>query len=422
MRGWAAIAHDVSRLEYVRRACGVCAHGRSTWSGTRSDDTWTVSATATVPNPTGPGASAVSNTVQAELELTRAPGAWNFVYVRPTPGTCLLFKNAFRMDAPLYVDGNFCLANEASYRGPRLYVKGTVQTENTASIGTLLAPVPAVSVKNNTPAASGCRYTSAGLFLLPCMALHRVFTDDFNTTVPDITKPPVYLDERYADAAPNSTARGHSCISSDLSRLNSKITSNRLDDNGVRDSSLGTIDLLPAVSYSCTVRAANGSVLGSVAWTYGSPGTLTVSGTVFLDGDIVPSQNRQAVVSGEGTIYANNKIVLQNDTTICGVADCGLSWSPNMEPPRLLFLVAGYAGHPAIELKSYGAKFQGGLYAVGGVKIQNGASMHGPVIADQPEAENSADFDPWPWFTDIPDGAPSNGGTVVKLKPGSWRG
>jgi hypothetical protein len=396
--------------------------GSAVWTGTRSGDVWSVASTATVPNPTGPGSSPLTHRVQAQLDVTHNPGAWNFVYVKPIPGTCLLFKNAFRMDAPLYVDGNLCLANEATYQGPRLYVKGTVQTDNLASIGTLTSPVPAVSVKNNAPAASGCRYTTALVFLLPCTALQRVFTASFNTTVPDITKPPVDLATRYADAAPGDTTRGHSCTSSNLGKVSSKFTSNRMDDNTSRDSSVGTVDLLPDVSWSCTQKRADGSVLGSVSWTYGMPGTLTVSGTFFVDGDIVPSQNRHAVVNGEGTIYANNRIVIGNDTRICGVADCGHSWSPNMEPPHTLFFVAGYSGHPAIELKSYGAKFQGGLYAVGGVKVQNGASMHGPVIADQLEAENSADFDPWPWFTDLPDGAPSSGGTTVSLKPGTWRG
>jgi hypothetical protein len=38
------------------------------------------------------------------------------------------------------------------------------------------------------------------------------------------------------------------------------------------------------------------------------------------------------------------------------------------------------------------------------------------------EAENGADFNPWPWFTDLPDGAPSNGAATVTLKLGTWQG
>jgi hypothetical protein len=395
--------------------------GSVSWTGTKSGDIWTLVSTSTVPNPTGPGSSPLTETVEAQFEVTSDPGAWNFVYVKPTPGTCLFLQNSFRMDSPLYVDGNLCLKNEATYQGPRLYVKGTLQTENTASVGTLTTPVPTVSVKNNSPTTSGCRFTTAGAFLLPCTALHRVYATSFNTTVPDITKPPVDLPARYADAAPGSSARGHSCTSSNLSKLSSKFTSTKMDDNTSRDSSVGTVDLLPDVSYSCTQKRADGSVLGSITWTYGIPGTLTVSGTFFIDGDISASNARKAVVNGEGTIYANSKIVIQNNVWICGVSDCGSSWSPDAEPKHVLFLVAGSASIPALEVKS-DAKFQGGLYSVGGTKISNGAMVHGPVVANELEAENGADFNPWPWFTDLPDGAPSTGATTMTLKQGSWRG
>jgi hypothetical protein len=194
-----------------------------------------------------------------------------------------------------------------------------------------------------------------------------------------------------------------------------------MDDNTTRDSSVGSIDLLPDVSWSCTQRAADGSVLGAVTWTYGVPGTLTVSGTFFVDGNIEAANSRKAVVNGEGTLYANNRIIIQNNVWLCGTSDCGSSWSPNAEPKHVLFLVAGSSSVPALEIKS-DAKFQGGLYSVGGTKISNGAMVHGPVVANELEAENGADFNPWPWFTDLPDGAPSTGATTMTLKQGTWRG
>src|SRR5688500_12755475 len=128
--------------------------------------TWTVKGQGRVANPTGPSAAARVSTVEAQLELTQDAGAWNFVWVRPMPGTCMLIKNSFVMEAPLYVKGDLCIDNEARYGGPRLYVTGTVQTQNTGSVGAAAAPVPKVSVRNNAPSASGCRYTSSGVFAL----------------------------------------------------------------------------------------------------------------------------------------------------------------------------------------------------------------------------------------------------------------
>jgi hypothetical protein len=421
-------------------AAGYPYGGSVTWTGAKNGNVWTVSATATARNPTGPDASPVSKTVAAELDMTEDVGAWNFVYVKPISGTCLYFQNAFRMESPLYVDGDLCLKNESVYAGPRLYVKGKIQTENFATVGTPAAAIPTVSVKDNTPAPSGCRYTTSGSFVVPCTTSPRVYANVFNTTVPDVTKPPVDLAARYAEAAPNSTARNHRCYAaskSQLQAMNSKIgdywsasyagagfsgASNRLDDNTSRDSGIGVVDLLPPYAYDCRLHNADGTELGRVAWTPGVPGTLTVSGIMFFDGDITPSSSTRAVVEGEGVIYANNKIVIQNNTWLCGVADCGDSWNPNSEPKHVLFLIAGYSGVPAIEIKS-DAKLQGGLYAVGGLKVSNGAMVHGPAIANELDAENLADFNPWPWFVDLPDGAPSDGAalTTLTLRRGSWR-
>jgi hypothetical protein len=421
-RATAIVAANPASTAPVSGSASGYPHGGSvSWSAARSGDIWTMTSTSSVPNPTGPATSPLTHIVSAQLQVTTDPGAWNFVYVKPTPGTCLIFQNAFRMDSPLYVDGNFCLRNTATFQGPRLYVNGTVQVEHSSSVGTSTTAVPAVSVKNNTPSSSGCRYTTAGAFVLPCTTSHRVYATAFNTTVPEVTKPPVDFPMRYADAAPGSTTRGHTCTSSDLSKVSSGFTSSKMDDNTTRDNSLGTVNLIPDVSWSCTQKRADGTVLGSVAWTYGNPGTLTVSGTFFIDGDLSAS-NHTAVVNGEGTIYVNNKIVIRTAAKICGVADCGSSWSPNAEPKHVLFLIAGFSGHPAIELQSGTSAFQGGLYSVGGTKIVNGAMMHGPIVANELEAENSADFNPWPWFIDIPDGAPSNGASTVTLKHGTWRG
>jgi hypothetical protein len=418
--------------------------GSVSWTATRSGNVWTVSSTGTAPNPTGSGTGLVRTTVAADLELTQDVGAWNYVYVKPTSGTCLLLQNSFRMEAPLFVDGNFCLKNSAVYAGSRLYVKGKVELDNLSLIGAADDKVPHVSVKNNAPTTpSGCARPWGSTPVLPCTSTQGVHAEHFDTTVPEMAKPPIDLAALYAEAAPGSTARNHRCYASsksNLEKLNSKIAeswstsragygfagaANKLDNDTqrkVNDAGLGTVDLLPSSAYDCRMFKADGTELGRIAWTPGNPGTLTVSGKIFFDGDILPSSNKYALVNGEGTVYANNKITLQNNTHICGVAACAESWDPNSDPPHLLVLVAGYSGVPAMEVKSE-AKYQGGLYAVGGMKVSNGAMVHGPALSNEMEAENGAEFRPWPWFTSVPEGAPSNGAsfTTLTLKQGSWR-
>lgn len=392
------------------------------WCGTYNSitKTWTVKGQGRVANPTGPAAAQV-RTVQAQLELVSDVGAWNFVWVRPAPGSCMQIKNAFVMEAPLYVVGCLQLENEARYAGPHLYVTGTIETKNTASVGTAAAPVPWVSVRNNAPAASGCRNPWSGPYVLPCGPSQRVWTNQFDSDVPEIQKPPADHNARYADAAPWDSTRGHSCTSTNLAEVNSKLTANTMDDNGVKDKSLGVFNLMPSVPYDCQQRAGDGTLLGRLQWTGTNPGTLTITGTFYIDGDLETANTKRGVVNGSGSIYVTNKIVLQSNSWLCGVADCGLSWDPNMDPPHLLFLYAGYDQHPAIEVKS-DSKFQGGLYAVGGIKVSNNGYVHGPAVADQVEAENGADFNPWPWFVELPAGAEGSGPPTLRLRPGSWRG
>ena len=413
------------------------------WSATyqpTSPKSWLVSATSSRPNPAGPAGSPVVRTVQSELELATDVGVWNFVYVKPAPGSCLTFSNTFEMSSSLYVDGNFCLQNSARYTGPRLYVNGTMQTDNSASVGTAVAPIPTVSVKNSG-AGSGCRYTSSGSFALPCTgAGHKVWSTSFNTSIPDYDKPTLDLAGEYAAAAPGSSARNHRCYAasmSDLDKMNGEIAKNWstsragagwagashiLDKDTVRndnDAGNGVVDLMPqGASYDCRQYSSSGAQRGRVAWTYGTPGTLTVEGILFFDADIKIAKT-DGIVNGSGQIYANNKIVFENLVSVCGVTDCGPSWDPNSVPPHLLFLYAGHTGNPSLEVQN-SARFQGGLFANGGMTIGNSAMVHGPVMADQLNAQNSADFNPWPWFATLPDGVPGTT-KALRFKPGTWR-
>jgi hypothetical protein len=137
----------------------------------------------------------------------------------------------------------------------------------------------------------------------------------------------------------------------------------------------------------------------------------------------VTENDVRGVVNGSGVLYVTNTLTMKSNSWVCGTADCGLSWDPNAEPPHLLFIYAGIHDPAAdsIIIQS-DAKFQGGLYAVGGLKVENNGFVHGPAVADQTEAQNGADFNPWPWFVELPDGVESGIAPKLRLKPGSWRG
>jgi Tfp pilus assembly protein PilX len=383
--------------------------GTVTWSGTLSGDVWTITGTSSVPNPTGAGTTAITRTVTRKARVTSGTSmvgneAWNYVY-SDSESVCLLLQNNVTVSAPLYVRGNLCLKNLASYRGPELNVKGTVETDNSGSVGISTAPVPLVRVED------GCRYTTSGGFSTPCTTAHKVYATQFNATPPNYTKPPIDLPGSYLNAKPGPKKY---CTSGSFPGGPSAF-----DNDTTRNSSGPAVDIMPSTSYDCTVTEF-GNTVGRIAWTPGSPGTLTVQGTIFFDGELIMSDSRSAIYTGKGTIYVSKKIKIANTREICGVASCDTStWNPNT---NLLTLVSGATDVPAIEMDNY-SKYQGAMYAVGGFKLQNSAVMQGPVIADVVDVQNSGFSATWPALTDLNDGMPANdtGDPTVELLP-DWSG
>jgi Tfp pilus assembly protein PilX len=381
--------------------------GTVTWSGTLSGDTWTLTGVSSVPNPTG--AAAITRTVTRKAQVSSSGSmagneAWLYVY-SDTESECLLLQNSIIVSAPLYTRGNLCLKNSASYRGPELNVMGTVETDNSATVGTSGSPVPLVRVDD------GCRYTSSGSFVLACSPTQKVWATQFNNEPPELTKPAIDLPNAYLTAKPGPTQY---CTTGSFPGGSSSF-----DNDTTRDGSGPAVDIMPSTAYDCTVTEF-GDVVGRIAWTPGTPGTLIVQGTIFFDGELMMTDSRSAVYSGEGVIYVSKKIKMSNTREICGVTSCDTStWNPNT---NFLVLVSGATDVPAIEMENF-AKLQGGIYAVGGFKLQNHATMQGPVIADIVDVQNHGLSASWPALTSLFDGLPSNGSgeSTVELLP-DWTG
>ena len=378
--------------------------GTYTYSGSRSGSTWTLSATGTIVNPTG--GSARTRTVSAQAQVSGgAPigDAWNYVFI-DNPVGCFTIENTVEISAALYVGGDFCLRNSAAHIGLLLDVAGTVQTEGLAAVGTSTTPVPLVRV------AGGCRNSTSGPFVAPCGSAQRVWTSSFTSVPPAITKPPVDLDTWYASSKPGP---GRYCTSGSFPGGSSSF-----DNDTMRNASGPTINLLPVLSYDCTVLEG-GSVVGRIAWIYGDPGVLTVQGVVYFDGEILLDTNVHAVYAGRGAIYASGRIVFDGTTSICAVASCSGAWDPNAS---VIVFVSGSTDDAAIELKNQ-ARVQAAAYAVGGFRIANSAAFSGPLIADRATATNSGLLGNWVPFALPVTGIPSTGEQAfqVTLIPSSWR-
>ena len=146
---------------------------------------------------------------------------------------------------------------------------------------------------------------------------------------PDFVKPPVDLPYWYSNAKPGPK---QACTSQSG-------TPPAFDNDATMNRSLPTaVDLTPALAYDCQVKDAEGNLLGRIAWTPGNPGTLTIAGTLFFDGNISFNNSASAVYVGRATLYAAGTISINNSSKLCGVAGCNANWDPTV---NLLAFVAG---------------------------------------------------------------------------------
>ncbi|MGB2875569.1 MAG: hypothetical protein WBB76_08865 [Gaiellaceae bacterium] len=156
---------------------------------------------------------------------------------------------------------------------------------------------------------------------------------------------------------------------------------------------------------------------GEISWNATSK-TLTVKGTIFIDGSAKVSQN--ANYNGQATLYLSGTMLFNG--SLCGVptgSSCVFSnWNPNTE---LLTIVAnGTGGQVAagdsIQLIN-NQYFQGGLFGTGNVDYGNNASSDGPIMGSQILLSNNVVTNAFPNITTVPVGQPGNPEVYAQPNP-----
>jgi Tfp pilus assembly protein PilX len=353
-------------------------NGTITWWGTldTTTDTWTLTGRGSLPNPAG-GVDVIrtvrGRAAMQTVEVGSANNAiWNYIYAE-APSGCTTLSNSVNVNVPIYIKGNLCLQNSAQISGVNtvLQVGGSVTLQNSAHIGSAGSPLAEVHV------AGGCRL-NAGMLHNPCTsadAVYSTMTPDATTT--NLEKPPIDLAYWYENSKPGPK---QACTTQ------SGIPP-AFDNDQVMNRSLpSSVDLTPSLAYDCQVRDAQGNLLGRLAWTPGSPGTLTISGTIFFDGNIQFSNLVNAVYVGRATIYASGTVTIKNSTTLCGVVGCNSGWNATQ---NLLAFVAGSTTDSTSFTIANSSTFQGAVYAVNDYSEENGTTMWGPVIARQVSLANN---------------------------------
>jgi Tfp pilus assembly protein PilX len=384
--------------------------GSTTYSGSLSGTTWTLTSTGTVANPSGPGAADITRTVSMQAAITTSTQAdmrpWDYLFV-DQPSGCITLGNSVTLTISLYVRGNLCLENNSQVAGPAVDILGSLYTNSPqASIGTTGNPIDEFS------ATGACHYTGTPL---PCGPATKVYADSVGASPPVITKPTADLNHWYANAQ--------------LGPLSSCTTGSfpgGFDNDTTLNVSRGEIDLTPSSAYDCRKLDGSGNIVAQLKWQPGSPGTLTIKGVIYFDGHLTWSNLNLIQYDGRATIYGSGQVRIKNRADICGVPACDSSWDPRVD---LLVFVAGSLVSQSSTTTVGGdignhVNFQGALYIVNDFDMDNNTTIWGPVITRSTTINNSALINAPPFPIEWMYGMPGATQTVteVTVVEGSYAG
>jgi Tfp pilus assembly protein PilX len=384
--------------------------GTITWWGTLDlqTNTWTLNGRGSLPNPAGAVDVIRVARGRASIQSTSVGTAnnaiWNYIYAE-APSGCMTLTNSVNVNVPLYVKGDLCLQNSSQISGVNtvLQVGGTLTLSNSAHVGSATSQLAEVHIGAGCKLGAATPHTPCG----PGDSVYSTLSPD--STLTNLEKPSVDLAYWYENAKPGPK---QACTTQTG-------TPPAFDNDGVMNRSLSSaVDLTPALAYDCQVKDAQGHLLGRLAWTPGSPGTLTISGTIFFDGNIQFKNLTNAVYVGRATIYASGTITIQNSTTLCGVVGCNSGWQATQ---NLLAFVAGSSTDNTGFSIANSSVFQGAIFAVNDFAEENGATVWGPVIARQVSLANNTTNHYVPLGT-LLSGMPQTSEEAISIvnEPGSW--
>jgi hypothetical protein len=395
--------------------------GTVTWSGTlnQATQTWAITSTARIKNPTGKTGADVRRTLGAQVPVTPTytqplnNPAWNYIFNKHTGSTCdMTLANNVSGSSRLYVAGNLCISNNATVSQTSLIVRGNLDLSNNAAVGASTS----MSTRVETYVGGNCRY-GGGTWATPCTgnqdSRHIYSKKDppsyvvgVSNSPPVIATPAADFDTWYTNSIPGPT---QDCTTSNGARSG---TPPVFDNDTVRNNSVTTVfNLTPASSYTCRIGPA-ATPTGEISWN-ATTRVLTTMGTIFIDGSANVGNGQLNQYNGQATIYLSGTLLIANGSKLCGGvsgSECDFAaWNPNTE--MLTFVANGSGGQAGTGnsiLVDNNAQFQGGLFATYGLTYINNSRSDGPMVADVITLNNNVTNDQFPTITTVPAGMPGN--------------
>jgi hypothetical protein len=420
-------------------------NGYVIWTGVLSmgTATWRITSTGFVRNTNVNGGNTystrtlqVSVAVHPTLTQPLNTPVWNYIYAtKPAspPPTCdENVTQSVQIASPFYVEGNLCLFNTAAIiKGP-LVVKGRLILNNASKnyVGTSAVPLSDAHILNGCTVATTthtpCNWNGSAIV----QGLDNVWATTLDASVPVGLSPPVpnwdnwYLNSNPGPYFPCQTMGG-------LPPLNpltfdSPVDPNIADSDALKlayqNNNVATQDLTPGYDYRCQTPG------GELSWN-NTTKTLTIAGTVYIDGSVAIQNGAVNRYVGQGTIYLGGTVYLKN-SSLCGAIYNGAcdmrtfqtspaqGWDPNS---NLLCFVAKGIGtgglvSPGSSAGFVSATFQGAVYAKGTIDVGTTSNVDGPMVGSEVNLGQSVTTS-FPSITIVPQGMPSNPTAYAQIDP-----
>jgi Tfp pilus assembly protein PilX len=415
--------------------------GTVEWWGTLDEAaaTWALTSVGRIKNSTGSSAADATRTLSAQVPVTPTTTqplnnpSWNYIYSTRTGNLCdMTLDNTVSVKTRLYVAGNLCLKQSANIVGGTnvsVVVRGSIDQYSSQNfVGSSTTPVHELSVGNgcewfNNTAHSPCQ-NGAG-----SSGFDNVWASTITSNPVLLQAPVADWDGWYLNASPGPY---YPCTtqSGTVPTFDNDQGSAQAPDVTKRNTSVaGVFNLVGSSSYTCKTAG------GELSWnptssnsdTYGPAKTLTIRGTIFIDGYVKIEPSTAGTTyqySGQGALYVSGTVVVKNVDFCGGVtsdgSDCDFSaWDPNTE--LLTFVANGSGGQTdvgsgvSIEIKS--AHFQGALYGTNKIQLDTSSKVDGPLVGSEVVLGQSIQTDDFQTITTVPVGMPGNPAVYAQPNP-----
>lgn len=388
--------------------------GYVVWGGTIDPATgiWTIRSTGYAPDPTGTS-QVVHRTlgqlvdIQPSYQQPLNNMAWNYIWAKRSGFGCdMTIGQSVGVATPLVVEGNLCLGNTATITNGPLVVKGSLYLSQKANgVGAAGRPIGEAHI------GGGCQYWG-GPVHTPCQGpVDNVYANVLDQSVPPLTAPVADWDAWYLNAAPGPyypcaiSSGTPPVFDTDQYAAPSPSATHR---NGTLNAV--PFNLTPITSYRCKNAG------GEISWD-AQKQTLTLNGTVYIDGSAYIANGAVNQYQGVGSLYLSGTFLLKNSQLCAGVSagTCDVrNWNPNTE--MMVIVADGNGGQvnlgDSIQLVS--ATFQGALYATNAIENDTTSQVDGPMVGSTVVLGQSATTT-FPSIRIVPTGMPSN--PVVYAQP-----